>query len=132
MFLFIFVIFVYAYFVCLSFIKQVLTCEIKIKYILLWQRAHVFDHYCHHCVTNISQCNSINRNRKKLNKIHYKNHEIWPGPGVFLFFSSTESCVVLILFLYFCLSYNICQNFVHQLLKLHLTFQISYLFIFIC
>ena len=38
---------------------------------------------------------------------------------VFLFFSSTEPRVVLILFLYFCLSYNICQNFVHQLLKLH-------------
>ena len=29
---------------------------------------------------------------------------------MFIFFSSTETCVILTLFLYFCLSYIICQN----------------------
>ena len=46
------------------------------KCILLRQCAHVFNG---HCVTNIAQCDSINRNRKKkknLNEIYYKNHEI--------------------------------------------------------
>ena len=43
----------------------------------------------------------------------YKNHKIWLEPGVFLFFSSYIFT--------FRLSYSICQNFVHQLLKLHLT-----------
>ena len=34
------------------------------------QCTHVFNRYCRHCVTNISQCNGINRNRKKLNEIN--------------------------------------------------------------
>ena len=42
----------------------------KMKWILLRQCAHVFHHYCHHCITNISQCNNINRNKKNLNKLH--------------------------------------------------------------
>ena len=66
---------VYVIIILLFLIKKVLTCEIK------WNRfysdnAHLFNRYCHHCITNISQCNSIYRNRKKLNKIHYKNLEI--------------------------------------------------------
>ena len=70
------------------------------KYILLRQCTHVFNPYCRHCITNISWCNSINRNWKKLNKMHYKNQEIWLEPGL-LFFSSTEPHIALILFLYF-------------------------------
>ena len=35
------------------------------KYILLTPWAHVFNRYCRNCVTKISQCNSVNRNRKK-------------------------------------------------------------------
>ena len=95
------------------------------KYILLRQCANVFNNYRHHCVLIFFNAIVSIEPRKKLNKIHYKNQEIWLEPGVFLFFSSTEPHIVLILFLYFCfkfrLSYSICQNFVHQLLKLHLT-----------
>ena len=69
------------------------------KYILVRQCTHVFNRYCRNCVTKISQCNSVNRNRKKLNKIHYKNQEIWFYPRVFLFYSSTEPRIVLIFLL---------------------------------
>ena len=37
----------------------------KIKHTLLRQCAYVFNRYCRHRVTNISQCNKINRNREK-------------------------------------------------------------------
>ena len=66
------------------------------KYILLRQCAHVFNRYCRHCVTNISQCNSINRNGKKLNKIHYKNQEFDLNLGRSYFFHPLS----LILFLF--------------------------------
>ena len=51
------------------FIKKVLIYEIK------WDtfysgNAHTFDCYCCHCITNISHCISINRNKKNLNKLH--------------------------------------------------------------
>ena len=54
------------YFACLCFIKL----WNKMKYILLRQCTYVFNCYCCHYITNISQCNSIHRNREKLNKIH--------------------------------------------------------------
>ena len=40
--------------------------------------------YCRHCVTNISQGNSINRNRKKLNEVH---DDEW----FFVFFTSARA-----------------------------------------
>ena len=57
----------------------------RMKYILLRQCTHVSNCNCRHGVTNISQCNSINWNWKILNKIYYKNQEIWLEPEVFLF-----------------------------------------------
>ena len=70
---------------------------------------------------------------KKLSKIYYKNQEIWLESGMILFFSSTEPHIVLILFLYFCFKFRLsCSvSFAHQLLKLHLTLQISDFLIFI-
>ena len=45
--------------------------------------------------------------KKKLNKIHYKNQKNWPEAAVFLFFSSVEPHIVLVLFLHFCFKFRL-------------------------